>query len=315
MKSNPFVSLQPNSTIGLPATANFQAAGHYWSKPEIDALTLAYAARRPLLLRGEAGSGKSQLARAAAAVMEVGDPLVEVIHPRFDPIDLLYQYDAVQRLADAQVGRVHNNAEHYILKGRLWEAFEQCVTPPARPVLLIDEIDKADADIPNALLDVLGNRSFTVKHLGGRRIDGGAQGLPLILVTTNEERELPAAFVRRCIVLNLNPPNHRSHPEQFVEWLVRRGRVHQHLLIQNEVRHHAAQQVLQDRRDADQAGYPKVGLAEYIDLLTALHELTDESDPKLRSDQQFHWLNRLSAYALVKHAEQVQSREPLAIPN
>lgn len=253
-------------------------------------------------MRGEAGSGKSQIARAAAAVMGSGEPLCEVIHPRFEALDLLYRVDVVERLADAQIpGRLDLTNEKYVKRGRLWEAIDQA--REGRPVLLIDEIDKADAEVPNALLDVLGNRSFTVPPLGHLHVRAEGGRLPLIIITTNEERELPAAFVRRCVVLNLNPPGDDTG---FLAWLCQRGRVHRHLDIAEEVRELAARQA------AMAAGYPRVGLAEYIDLLTALDELTEADSPGGRAAEQTGWLQRLSAYALVKNAEQPQDRPPVS---
>jgi MoxR-like ATPase len=312
--TNPFIDLKAEKTEILTQCNRFPAAGHHWSQPEIDALIFAFAARRPLLVRGEAGSGKSQIARAAAKRLKTGELLVEVIHPRFEALDLLYRVDVVERLADAQINELDKTNQRYVKRGRLWQALDKmrgnqdCI-----PVLLIDEIDKADADLPNALLDVLGNRSFDVPPLDNRTICAPDQRWPLIIITTNEERELPPAFIRRCAVLNLNPP---KDDKPFIDWLIQRGRVHQHLAIEDSARQTAAEQVLDDRKTAQSAGYPKVGLAEYIDLLTALHELTraitDEAD---RKQSQLDWLKQLSAYALVKHAEQDQTRLPVTPSN
>lgn len=306
--NNPFVEVPIAEPLTLRSTDHFPEAGHRWSQPELDALTLAYAARRPLLVRGEAGSGKSQIARAAAQVLGDTQPLVEVIHPRFEALDLLWRLDAVERLADAQIQRLDSTNRRYVKKGRLWEAIERAASARCRSVLLIDEIDKADADLPNSLLGVLGNRSFAVPPLDHETVQAEADQFPLIVVTTNEERELPAAFVRRCVVLNLNPPNVDA---EFTSWLVERGRVHAHLSIDVGIRERAAQQVLADRRAAVAEGYPPVGLAEYIDLLSALHELTAAAPKHERARAQRHWLDRLSAYALVKHAGQSQSRTPV----
>ena len=183
---NPFVGLDANTPLSLAEGDRFAAAGHCWSQSEIDALILAHAARRPLLVRGEAGSGKSQIARAAAQSMGCVELLVEVIHPRFDALDLLYRLDAVERLADAQVQQLDRSNERYVKPGRLWEAINLIRKDGTTPVLLIDEIDKADADVPNALLDVLGNRSFTVPHLNHRTVRAEGGRLPLIIITTNE---------------------------------------------------------------------------------------------------------------------------------
>jgi MoxR-like ATPase len=130
----------------------------------------------------------------------------------------------------------------------------------------------------------------------------------LIIITTNEERELPPAFIRRCAVLNLNPP---KDDKPFVEWLVQRGKVHNHLIIEEAARETAAEQVVEDRKAAEHAGYPKVGLAEYIDLLSALHELMQTTSGEAPSKSQIDWLEQISPYALVKHAEQDQARSPV----
>lgn len=307
--TNPFIDLTAKTTTELAQGDRFPAAGHYWSQPEIDALIFAFAARRPLLVRGEAGSGKSQIARAAAQHLKSDDPLVEVIHPRFEALDLLYRVDVVERLADAQIKELDKTNQKYVKRGRLWQALERMhQSQDCIPVLLIDEIDKADADLPNALLDVLGNRSFDVPQLDHCTIHAPAQRWPLIIITTNEERELPPAFIRRCAVLNLNPPKDDAI---FIEWLIKRGRVHTHLTIAEDARHTAAMQVLEDRNQAARLGYPKVGLAEYIDLLTALHELTVSIVETHREAKQIEWLSKLSRYGLVKHHDQDQQRAPV----
>jgi MoxR-like ATPase len=308
--AHPFLNLEAGQRATLAEGSRFPEAGHLWSQPEIDALILAQACRRPLLVRGEAGCGKSQVARAAAQVLGGTEPLVEVIHPRFEALDLLYRFDTLARLADAQIGQLDADNAKYVRRGRLWEAYEQSSAGPAQPVLLIDEIDKADADIPNALLEVLGNRSFTVPPLNNRAIQAHPERFPLIVITTNEERELPPAFIRRCVVLNLNPPEADA---RFIGWLVERGRVHGHLRIEDASREQAARQVLADRKAAIANGYPWVGLSEYIDLLTALHELTHEqayAGARARADAQIGWLQYLGVYALVKGADQSQGRAP-----
>ena len=188
----------------------------------------------------------------------------------------------------------------------LWQAIEAAKHAANRPVLLIDEIDKADSDVPNALLEVLGNRSFPVPPLGDQVVHAADGRLPLVIITTNEERELPPAFVRRCVVLNLNPPK-----DDITAWLTERARVHEHLRVSDAARQQAAVQVSADRDVATSHGHPPVGLAEYIDLLTALHELTATcAEEEQAAKAQLDWLQRLSAYALVKNADEDQTREP-----
>ena len=205
-------TLKHGDITDLPAQDGHEAAVHQWSQREIDALRLAQAAHRPLLLRGEPGTGKTQLARAVAT--HLGRTLLsETIHPRFEPSDLVYRHDAVRRLADAQA-REPLDDHTYWHPGALWQAYNwasacqygHCRQQPAPTghVILIDEIDKADSDLPNSLLEVLGQRRLSIPALD-LRLSEPADQPPLILITTNEERELPPAFLRRCVVLNLDP--------------------------------------------------------------------------------------------------------------
>jgi len=171
-------------------------------------------------------------------------------------------------------------------------------------VVLIDEIDKADADVPNALLDVLGNRALT-NTLTGESIPADGRPMPLLIITTNEERELPPAFVRRCLVLNLNPPKGR---EPFIEWLTVRAQAHDDLAVDSEVTAKAADKVWTDRSAAARLGQQTVGLAEFIDLLSALTDITrQERTAAKRKKAQLAWLDRLSTYFLVKGADMPQS--------
>jgi len=151
------------------------------------AITLA----RPLLIKGEPGTGKTQLAQEIAHAL--GRPLYEWhIKSTSKAQQGLYEYDAVSRLRDSQLGeeRVHD-IRNYIVKGRLWEAFESAV----QPVLLIDEIDKADIEFPNDLLRELDRMEFYVHET---RELVSARHRPIIIITSNNEKELPDAFLRRC---------------------------------------------------------------------------------------------------------------------
>lgn len=306
MSTNPFATLlaQPDrSPLQLPASQHFSPCGHRWQDEELAALTAALAAQRPLLVRGEPGSGKSQLARAAAVVLggAAATPWVEVIHPRFEAQDLKYRFDAVARLVDAQAGAQNKvkRVGDYVRPGSLWQAMAACRPGQPPAVLLIDEIDKADADLPNALLDVLGNRSL-FNPLTRKVIEANEhRPMPLILITTNEERELPAAFVRRCLVLNLNPP---PEPDAFQTWLIQRAQAHPSLQgLDEAVLQTAARKVWTDREAAQRLAQQTVGQAEYLDLLTALQDLTQSlHTASQRKKAQLEWLDKLARYFLVK---------------
>ena len=155
------------------------------------AVNAAVALRRPLLIKGEPGTGKTVLAREIAQA--AGAPLIEwSVKSTTKAQQGLYEYDAVARLRDGQLGdpRV-GDIGNYIRRGKLWEAF----SAPQVPVLLIDEIDKADIEFPNDLLQELDRMSFDVYETGERVV---ARERPIIVITSNNEKELPDAFLRRC---------------------------------------------------------------------------------------------------------------------
>jgi MoxR-like ATPase len=200
------------------------------------AVNVALAAGRPLLVRGDPGTGKSSLARAVAAALGWRYYAVTV-SSRSTARDLEWTYDSVARLAHAQAGKefvLPRSA--YVAPGVLWWAFdpgsaarrgvpaaqiEQAIAQgqtlavdpaicfssepeaPDRAVVLIDEIDKADPDVPNDLLLPLGSFQFTLDDLEEPVV---AHSAPLVIITTNEERDLPKAFLRRCVVLALKQP-------------------------------------------------------------------------------------------------------------
>lgn len=155
------------------------------------AVNAAVLLRRPLLIKGEPGTGKTVLAQEIAKALDA--PLIEWnVKSTTKAHQGLYEYDAVARLRDGQLGdpRVHEIG-HYIRKGKLWEAF----TSPTLPVLLIDEIDKADIEFPNDLLQELDRMAFHVYETGETV---AAKDRPVVVITSNNEKELPDAFLRRC---------------------------------------------------------------------------------------------------------------------
>ena len=155
------------------------------------AVNAAIVLERPLLVKGEPGTGKTVLAHEIARA--IGAPLIEWhVKSTTKAQHGLYEYDAVNRLRDSQLGdpRVKDIAS-YIRRGKLWEAFAH----PDRPVLLIDEIDKADIEFPNDLLQELDRMAFFVYETGETV---QAQRRPVVIITSNNEKELPDAFLRRC---------------------------------------------------------------------------------------------------------------------
>jgi len=288
-------SYSTKQLLQLPKQGSWPDSFHVFEEQHGYALMAAEAAGRPLLLRGEPGTGKSQLARAAAVA--TGRLFLSVVvNARTECEDLQWKFDAVGRLGEAQILASVPDADRlarlkparFLSPGPLWWAlnwhsaeqqFNDCINPgdpapdfpkgwePSRgSVLLIDEIDKADTDLPNSLLETLGNGDFKVPYIGGSVRRQTEVPAPLVVITTNEERELPAAFIRRCLVLPLNLPDKQ---EDLIEFLCLRGEVHFGEKCSIEVRQRAAELLAEDRF-AIEPGQPKPGQAEYLDLLRAI---------------------------------------------
>lgn len=173
------------------------------------AVNAAIALERPLLVKGEPGTGKTELARQVAE--SLGLPMLEWhIKSTTRAQQGLYEYDAVSRLRDSQLGddRV-NDVANYIKRGKLWEAFDA----PERVVLLIDEIDKADIEFPNDLLQELDKMEFFVYETGETV---KARQRPIVIITSNNEKELPDAFLRRCFFHYIRFPDMETM-KQIVE--------------------------------------------------------------------------------------------------
>lgn len=322
----------------LPKTGTWPASRYLLDGKSQDAIRLAEACGRPLLVRGLPGTGKSDLARAAAEFLNRAF-VYEVVTARTEPQDLLWRFDAIARLADAQalgagvkIETDPTNAKHYVSPGALWwainwEAAEQQLKPPGnanaqRPdrtlsladktiieqqqraktkgcVLLLDEIDKADSELPNSLLEVLANTGFRLPW--DEEIASPNHRRPVIIITTNEDRELPPAFVRRCLVLNIE-----ADPD-FTVWIKNRARVHfrdpqkkdsdRTLPALAEDLLDKAASYLETDRDASVGDSPKPGLAEYLDLLRGLHHLAPDNN-----DLQHQWLERVYRFTFQKQA-------------
>jgi MoxR-like ATPase len=300
---------------------------HLFDNGSAEAIRAALAARRPLLVRGEPGVGKTQLAAAAAQVLH--RPLLpKVVDSRTESRDLLWEFDAIMRLADAQIagalsaGTNHQGEElrrllavgNYVRPGPLWWAFDwddaqrQAARskspapqhdPNADPsngcVVLIDEIDKADSDVPNGLLEALGSGRFTPL---GQTEPVVVRDLapPLVVITTNQERVLPNAFVRRCLVLDLELPR---DDQSLIELLVTRAETHfpKRIRSSKPLFHKAAQLLVDDRRRAIEGNMsPLPGQAEYLDLLRAVYDLEPDS-----VEAQGKILDSVARYAIRKH--------------
>ncbi len=289
---------------------------HWWDKQTIYAVIAAVSARRPLLVLGESGLGKSQIAAAAAHALK-REYLSVVVHPQLEAQDLLWSFDYTARLAEAQLKGKDNTTliredGDYLCPGPLWWAIDpktacECKSthhyaPPwgkvdsvkaqkiaqRGTVLLIDEIDKADSGVANSLLETLGDRAFNVPHMRTPIKAQEGDPHPLIVFTSNEDRDLPAPFLRRCTVLHLEmPDNIKAHFGCIGSKRYPR--------LDHAVIYKAADQIIADR-DACQ-DKPRTGLAEYLDLLQALDSLTgEEQDEAQRVEQQEQWLLKLSGY-------------------
>lgn len=335
--------------LPLPEQGSWPESSHCFDKRSVWAVRAAIASKRPLLLRGEPGIGKSQLARAVAAELNVPF-LPHVVDERTERDELFYSFDAVARLAQAQVSGLaakQNTAaqqntpgtqsfenvkqedwqsalaeRNYFRPGVLWwaynwddaktqtklfsqhcRAFEERPKPkdwtpgvvrPCGPVVLIDEIDKADPLVPNGLLECLGNQGFETAQLGTPiRLPVGAKP-PLVIITTNEDRELPAAFLRRCLVLQMHFPKTDAEATTFL--LDERARIFwEPKLVSDVVCKEVARVLLSERTQAIRNGNSVPGAAEYLDILRVLVELHPSDE-----DQQLTALTDMSDFALKK---------------
>jgi MoxR-like ATPase len=347
-----FLTAQPGDTVVLAASPTVPEPVHVWDRREIAAVNAALAAKRPLLVRGEPGIGKSQLARAAAK--SLGRTFVPcVVDSRTESRDLLWHYDAVARLADAQLmgalGEARRPSQsssrasprlrssrssassrlavrNYLQPRPLWWAFDwpnalaQAMKvgqkPPSQAdggdpskgcLVLIDEIDKAESDVPNGLLEALGSGSFAPPDME-KPVEAKGEP-PLVIITTNEERALPDAFIRRCLVLHLRLPEQR---DELIAHLLARALAHfpqaRFPQATDDLLRRAAELLVQDRETARREHWlPLPGQAEYLDLVRAVLGLDDEqglADGYAAATL----LEQVSGFVLAKHPDAFKRR-------
>jgi MoxR-like ATPase len=349
----------------IPITIHERTFTHLLEDEHLWAIRAAVGAERPLLVLGEPGVGKSQLALAAAS--HLNRPLIRfTVDSNTEATDLLYRYDAVRRLAEAQVvgsaektiqkandddgskkesePRKRNPTQdplaidRFVTPGPLWWALDWntavAKAPAAKPeheltgweehmgvVILIDEIDKADAHVPNGLLEVLGENRFLPLGRDTPIQLKKNHRAPLVVITSNEDRVLPPAFVRRCVVLKIELPGGSireldADPSTLVAYLERLGEVH----FQGEfatnvdgqsVYRQIAQQLTRDRQRAIQQSLrPYPGPAEYLDILRAIQQIKQAIQDKPREFPEFaqmpsdeiaiHLADKLSAFVFRK---------------
>lgn len=295
--------------IAPRGTADRGDGGYVYSDDIVLAVNVALATGRPLLVRGPSGSGKSSLARSVSGVLS-RRYYEKVVTSRSQAEHLLWEVDTLRRLQDAQLGRLASDYARYTYPGVLWWAFDRgsardqygCSTASgtAAPdpgeggdtqeaVVLLDEIDKADPDVPNNLLVPLGSLRFRVEPLG---MEVTAVCPPLIIITTNEERDLPPAFLRRCVELKLSAPGRAM--------LLKIGSAHfgeDKLPLLERLADVIVDQV------SGQKG-SEVSAAEYIDTVRACLELNVAPDSPTWEE---FW-SRLSQITVWKHGRQFSPR-------
>ncbi|MHB0951673.1 MAG: AAA family ATPase [Allorhizobium sp.] len=273
----------------------FQGTADYIADKDLMvAVNAAIRLERPLLVKGEPGTGKTELARQVAAALGL-DMLEWNIKSTTKAQQGIYEYDAVSRLRDSQLGdeRV-NDVKNYIRKGKLWQAF----AASQKTVLLIDEIDKADIEFPNDLLQELDRMEFHVYETGETIT---ARIRPIVIITSNNEKELPDAFLRRCFFHYIRFPD--------AETLARIVEVHYPGVKQTLVRN-ALMQFYEVRETPGLRKKPSTSEAlDWIRLLVAedIDPADLRADPKqalpklhgalLKNEQDVHLFERLAFMA------------------
>jgi MoxR-like ATPase len=274
---------------------------YIYDEKTIRAVNVAGVTGRPLLVEGPSGCGKSSLAEHIAQTMD-WDYIPATVTSRTQAGDLLYRVDQLKRLRDAQAKDPVGDMRKYIEPGVLWRAFDKHGAESLAPskastehtpfdlpqtgrdfgtVVLLDEIDKADPDVPNNLLLPLGSYRFRVDELG---FDVYAQRIPLVILTTNNERKLPDAFLRRCVNLKVSPPDEKRLKDA--------GRAHYPSADAAKLESIATTLL------KGSAGGMVPSTAEYLDTVRACLSLN--IDPET---PEWTWLTQITAWKLTRRAE------------
>ena len=270
----------------------FSGSKNYISTNDLTvAVNASIALEKPLLVKGEPGTGKTELARQIASSLKL--QIIEwSIKSTTKAQQGLYEYDAVSRLRDSQLGEEIKDISKYIKKGKIWESFETT----KKSVLLIDEIDKADIEFPNDLLQELDKMEFYIYETGEVV---KANHRPIIIITSNNEKELPEAFLRRCFFHYIKFPD-ADTMEEIVN-------VHFPDIKQDLIRE--AFQIFYDMRDIPGVK-KKPSTSELIDWLKLL--MTDDVDAKTLKEKDPKKLIPPLHGALLKNEQDVHLLERLA---
>jgi MoxR-like ATPase len=274
-------------------------APFYEADPTIaEIVNFAIALGRPLLVEGEPGCGKTTLARAIAHELDLGEPISMTVKSTFQAKDLLYRFNALRRLQEIQDPAKRDQSQYvypYVSLQPLGEAIRQ-----SRPsVVLIDEIDKADIDFPNDLLEVLGAFAFDIDEMPqeedelcrrargfGRRVEGKGKDRPIVVITSNREKQLPEPFLRRCLYIELKFPE----DPRMLETIIRKNLGEDAKVIAQELLDGAIKRFLDVRKRALQTGAQKApATSELIDWIRVLHWQKETGETVAAADSVPYW--------------------------